>query len=52
MENIIKYEDFTKVDIRLGTIIDAKEYMKIKNPSIKLETSDGLSIGIGVYPLT
>ena len=46
MENIIKYEDFTKVDIRLGTIIDAKEYMKIKNPSIKLEIDFGNEIGI------
>ena len=34
MENIIKYEDFTKVDIRLGTIVDAEEYAEIKNPSI------------------
>ena len=36
MENIIKYEDFTKVDIRLGTIVDAEEYGEIKNPSIKV----------------
>ena len=32
MENIIKYEDFIKVDIRLGTIVDAEEYAEIKNP--------------------
>ena len=46
MENIIKYEDFTKVDIRLGTIVDAEEYAEIKNPSIKLEIDFGNEIGI------
>ena len=46
MENIIKYEDFTKVDIRLGTIVDAEEYGEIKNPSIKLEIDFGNEIGV------
>jgi len=46
MENTIKYGDFKKVDIRLGTIIKADEYRELKKPSIKLEIDFGENIGI------
>ena len=31
MDNTIKYDDFKKVDIRLGTIVKADEYRELKN---------------------
>ena len=43
---IISYLDFELVDIRLGTIITAKEYDKLKIPSILLEINFGKDIGI------
>ncbi len=46
MDNTIKYDDFKKVDIRLGTIVKADEYRELKNPSIKLEIDFGENIGI------
>ena len=46
MNDIITYEDFKKVDIRLGTIIKAETYEKLKNPSIKLEIDFGKKIGV------
>ena len=46
MNDIITYDDFKKVDIRLGTIIKAETYEKLKNPSIKLEIDFGKKIGV------
>ena len=37
MNKFISYEDFEKVNIRLGTIIKAHESTKLKKPSIILE---------------
>ena len=42
----INYSDFEKVDIRLGTIIEAEEYDKLKKPSILLKIDFGKKIGI------
>ena len=42
----IQYLDFKKVDIRLGTIIEAKEYNQLKKPSIILKINFGEEIGI------
>ena len=42
----IQYLDFEKVDIRLGTIIEAKEYNQLKKPSIILKINFGEEIGI------
>ena len=46
--NILKinYLDFEKVDIRLGTIIEATEYNELKKPSILLKIDFGKDIGI------
>ena len=46
MDNYITYQDFQKVDIRLGTIVHAEEYLELKNPSIKLEIDFGKKIGV------
>tara|TARA_B110000014_G_C19950201_1_gene491684 strand:+ start:487 stop:825 length:339 start_codon:yes stop_codon:yes gene_type:complete len=45
MDNI-SFEDFEKVDIRLGTIISAKIYKELRKPSIILEIDFGILIGI------
>ena len=42
----ISYSDFEKVDIRLGTIIDAIEYDELLKPSILLKIDFGKAIGI------
>ena len=42
----IQYLDFKKVDIRLGTIIEAEEYNQLKKPSIILKINFGEKIGI------
>ncbi len=46
INNIISLSDFESVDIRLGTIIEAIEYDKLKNPSILLKIDFGKEIGI------
>ena len=45
-DKTIKYLDFKKVDIRLGTIIEAEEYNQLKKPSIILKINFGEEIGI------
>ena len=44
--NKINYLDFQKIDIRLGTIIDSREYNEIRKPSILLKIDFGKDIGI------
>ena len=33
MSDIITFEDFTKVDLRVGTIIQVDDFPKAKNPA-------------------
>lgn len=46
MEKEISYEDFRKVDIRVGTIIDVQDFPEARNPSYKLKIDFGSGIGI------
>jgi tRNA-binding protein len=45
MEKIIIFEDFTKVDLRIGTIIEIKDFPEAKNPAYQL-TIDFGDLGI------
>ena len=42
----LRYYDFLKVDIRVGTVLRAKENNNLKKPSIILEIDFGQQIGI------
>tara|TARA_B100001287_G_C22578874_1_gene479972 strand:+ start:290 stop:634 length:345 start_codon:yes stop_codon:yes gene_type:complete len=45
-KNLIDYLDFDKVEIRLGTIIEAEEYDKLNKPSMLLKIDFGANIGV------
>ena len=45
MSDTIFFEDFTKVDLRIGTIIDVKDFPEARNPAYQL-TIDFGDIGI------
>ncbi|RED45609.1 tRNA-binding protein [Winogradskyella eximia] len=45
MEKIITYEDFTKVDLRIGTIIEVKDFPNAHRPAYQL-TIDFGDLGI------
>ena len=46
MKEQITYEDFDKVDIRLGTIISVRKNEKARKPSLVVEVDFGEKIGI------
>lgn len=45
MDNILTFEDFSKVDLRIGTIIDVNNFDEAKQPAYKL-TIDFGDLGI------
>lgn len=45
MNNIITFEDFTKVDLRIGTIIEVSDFPEAKLPAYQLTIDFG---GLGV----
>ena len=46
MKDLISYSDFTKIEIRLGTIISAELNIKLQKPSFILHIDFGDEIGI------
>ena len=41
MKEIISFEDFSSVDLRIGTIIEAHDFLKARNPSYQLTIDFG-----------
>ena len=46
MNDLINYSDFTKIEIRLGTIISAELNNKLRKPSYVLKIDFGDEIGV------
>ena len=46
MKEQITYDDFDKIDIRLGTVISVKRNEKARKPSLVVEVDFGKEIGI------
>ena len=42
----ISYEDFRKVDIRVGTVLSVKNNEKARHPALVVEVDFGLEIGL------
>ena len=46
MSNLILWSDFEKIEIRIGTIIDVKDFPEAKKPAYQLTIDFGKEIGI------
>jgi tRNA-binding protein len=43
---MVTYEDFEKLDIRIGTVVDAQEFPQARKPSIRLWIDFGDGLGV------
>ncbi len=43
---MITWQDFEKVDMRVGTIIEVKDFPEARNPAYKLKVDFGVEIGL------
>lgn len=43
---MISFEDFCKVDIRVGTVVDVQPFVEAKKPALKLWIDFGSEIGV------
>jgi len=46
MKDSITWQDFSKIDMRVGTIIDVLDFPEARNPSYKLHIDFGDEIGV------
>lgn len=46
MSETISFDDFLKVDIRVGTIVDAQPFPEARRPAIKMWVDFGPDIGV------
>ncbi len=46
MTDKITFEDFAKVDIRAGTVVDAQPFPEARKPAIKLWVDFGAELGV------
>ena len=46
MNEIISWNDFSKVDMRIGTIIEVVDFPKARNPAYQIKLDFGKEIGV------